>query len=454
VVSRREPERVGIGLAARFALTTAGVLLVVGGLGAFVLLSFTSSLAARHNRANLLAVLQATADVRANGVAERSGLIARSDDGSSRVDVVLRDGRAASLHSFTVGTTTVELVVPARGSVFETELRGAILAVVALMVIGASVAAWWLANQVAEPLRRIVDDVRNLSHGDLRHRAKVRGGGEVAQLGRALERMSEELADAADAQLELGLRERELEVAEQVREALLPLATPLVPGYDLGGMHLSGEELSGVFHDFIEYADGSVGLLVCEVSGDGVPAALIGAIARTYLRSALSSQGDVAAAFARANRDLSRDLRRGLVVTALFARLDPASGRATVACAGHRLPLVRTSAADGRLRVFQPEGVALGLDRGPVFERTLAVQDLEVAPGDRLVLASSGAVAMPDMDGNELSEKGFFTLVHRAADQPTGTFLRSLRREFEARAGDEPRVQAVSIVTVLRERHG
>ena len=452
MVSRREPESPGMGLAARFALTTFGVLMVVGGLGAFGLFAFTSSLATRHDRETIDEVLAATQDARVNGFGERSSLVARTAEGTGRTAVVLRDGRRGELVSRGTAAEETWLVVPQKSRDLVFELRGAIIAIVALMVVVASIAAWWLASQVASPLRRIVDDVRNLSHGDLRHRAKVRGGGEVAQLSRALERMSEELADAADTRLELGLRERELEVAEQVREALLPMSTPLVPGYDIGGMHIGGDELSGVFHDFIEYADGSVGLLVCEVSGDGVPAALIGAIARTYLRTALSGNTEVAAAFTRANRDLARDLRRGLVVTALFARLDPASGRATIACAGHRLPVVRVSAADGKLRVFQPEGVALGLDRGPVFERTLAVQDLEVAPGDRLVLASSGVVTAPDMDGNELSEKGFFTLVHRSADQPTGAFLRGLRRDFEARAGDDPRAEAISIVTVLRER--
>ncbi|MEZ5977178.1 MAG: SpoIIE family protein phosphatase [Planctomycetota bacterium] len=451
-MARGHTDSGGMGLAARFALTTFGVLLVVGGLGGFVLATAAGDLADRERAEMLADALRASAAVEADGYATRSSTIERSKDGVERVAVTLPGGAPAVEHSYSGERGSARLVVPDGDEEPGRRLFGLVGAVMALMVVVASVAAWWLASQVARPLGQIVSDVRNLSSGNRRYRAKVKGGGEVAQLSRALDRMSEELAVAHEAEMELGLRERELEYAEQVREALLPMATPLVEGYDLGGMHLAGEELSGVFHDFIEYDDGAVGLLVCEVSGDGVPAALIGAIARTWLRAALTSTDDVAEAFARANRDLARDLRRGLVVTAMFARLDPAGGRATVACAGHRLPLVRTNAADGTLRVFQPEGVALGLDAGPVFERTLSVQDLEISPGDRLVLATSGVVVVPDMDGTELGEKGFFQIVHRTASQSTGAFLRGLRRELEARSGDLPREQAVSLVTVLRER--
>lgn len=451
---RTKSEGAGLGLAARFALTTFVVLTVVLGLGAWGGFVALSGEIERHERALVDDALAATVEMERNGAAERANTFSRSrETGVDRTDVVLEDGRRGQETVLDRGDARASIVIvePQRG--LAERLVGPLVAGVALLILAVSIASWILADRVARPLRQLVDGVRSLATpgGSQRYRARAKGGAEVAQLARALDRVGEELDEAHAAELELGLRERELELAEQVREALLPMITPLVDGYDLGGMHLPGVELSGVFHDFYEYGDGRAGLLVCEVKGEGVPAAIVGAIARTYLRGALTGLDDVREAFCVVNRELARDLPRGVVVTALFALLVPDEGRATVACAGHRLPLVRTSAADGRLRVFQPEGVALGLDAGPVFERTLAVQDLEVAPGDRLVLATSGVVVASDAEGRELGERGFYTLVDRGTKASTGQFLKGLRRSFEERAGDRPRTTAVSLVTVRRD---
>lgn len=451
---RGKSDSSGLGMAARFALTTFCVLAVVLGLGTWGGIVALGGAIERHERQLIEEALGATVAVERDGVAERANTFTRStDSGVERTEIVLRDGRRAQERVLVRSGERASLVVVEPERTLVDRLVGPLVAGVAIVVLLVSIASWILAERVASPLRQLVDGVRSLATpgGSQRYRARVKGGAEVVQLARALDRVGEELDEAHAAELELGLRERELELAEQVREALLPMITPLVAGYDVGGMHLPGVELSGVFHDFYEYGDGRVGMLVCEVKGEGVPAAIVGAIARTYLRGALTGLDDVREAFCVVNRELARDLPRGVVVTALFARLVPDEGRATVACAGHRLPLVRTSAADGRLRVFQPEGVALGLDAGPVFERTLTVQDLEVAPGDRLVLATSGVVVAPDAAGAELGERGFYTLVDRSTGASTGGFLKSLRRSLEERAGDRPRTTAVSLVTVRRD---
>jgi len=273
--------------------------------------------------------------------------------------------------------------------------------------------------------------------------------------------MSDELTDAREAELELDERDREADMAGAVRDALMPLATPLIPGFDAGAFHLSGPELGGAFHDYIEFDDGSLGLLVCDVGATGAPAALIGATARAFLRGAIRSarehagDGDLSAALTSAmcdaNRELARDMLRGTYVSALYIQVEPEGGEAIVVCAGHRLPVLRIGAADGKLRVLQPGGLALGLDRGPVFERRLDVQRLEVAPGDRLVLASSEVAGLLDAEGQELGERGFYQLVMGHSRASTDDFLRGLRGDLEEFCEDEVFPVELSVVTVQRE---
>ncbi len=320
----------------------------------------------------------------------------------------------------------------------------------AVILVGAFV-AWFIGGTVSHPLALIVEDIAQIARGNLRHRTRVRAGGEIQLLARSIDRMAVELEAAQGAALEQSQRERELALAGDVREALLPQSIPQLAGYPIAALHVGSPAPGGDFHDFVEYEDGRVGLLVCDVSGRGVPGAMIGAVARSYLRAELAHSDDVAQAFARVNRELARDLRRGMFVSALFVLVDPREGVATVACAGHKLALVRYTAEDKKIRVVHPEGIALGFDKGPVFERALKPQKVPIEKGDRLVLATTGAVQVVNAAGEELGEKGFFRLVLQCAGRPTPALPEALRQALEAHAGGTPFPNDISTVAISRE---
>jgi serine phosphatase RsbU (regulator of sigma subunit) len=329
-------------------------------------------------------------------------------------------------------------------------LLGLIATILGLMVIVGAGVALAVASQVTRPLTEMVGAVQRLSHGDLRLRLKSPGTRELGLLSRALERMVGDLEEGRAAELELSVRERELELAASAREALLPNALPLIPGVDIGAVYLTGAELSGSFHDHFEFEDGKVGLLVCDVTGQGVPAAIVGAMARGLLRSELSRPGDLVAAFTRVNRELHGRLRRGSCVTALYALVDAQNGRASVVCAGHRLPLLRKTASDGKLRRLQPEGIALGLDRGPVFERALSLQDLAFEPGDGLLLCTSGAARVQDPSGQEFGETRLYNSVAHMPFRDAQEAVRSLRGTLNQFASGESLPDDVSLLCILR----
>jgi len=343
-----------------------------------------------------------------------------------------------------------ELLVPDRGAAGENMLRliGAIMLIVVLVAAGV---ALWVAGQVTRPLHDLSDDVRQIAKGDLQHKTRAVGAGEIELLARSIDRMTHDLGQAQHAQVELSIREREREVAAGVREALLPLTTPLIEGYDLGAAFMSSQEFGGDFHDFIERPDGRVGLLVCDVSGNGIPAALVGATARSYLRSELERKDDVLDTLRRVNRWLVNDVRRGMFVTALYVLIQPEEGLAEVFCAGHKIPLLRYAAEDQSLRVVHPEGIALGFDKGPVFDRRIEMITTPIEKGDRLVLANSAPVAIKNAEERELGEKAFYARVKKHAPLDTSKFLKALRRDLEQFAGEVGVQEDVSLVTISRE---
>jgi serine phosphatase RsbU (regulator of sigma subunit) len=150
------------------------------------------------------------------------------------------------------------------------------------------------------------------------------------------------------------------------------------------------------------------------------------------------------------NRQLVRDVHRGIAVASLYVLLDPEQGTAAVTCTGHKLPLIRYTGADKRVRLIHPEGIALGFDRGPVFDAKLETVKVPVDPGDRLVLVNSGAVSTVDEAGAELGEKALYAYVQRLGGLSTDAFLAKLVAALEAYRGEAPFPRDVSILTVAR----
>ncbi|HIG11542.1 MAG: SpoIIE family protein phosphatase [bacterium] len=345
------------------------------------------------------------------------------------------------------GRSIVKLFVPDDTGRVGSKL---IIAFFMLILIVGAIVSVVVASRVATPIEMLVDDVRKISNGDLNHRTHVRGARELLLLGKTIDRMASSLLEAQDAEIELLAHERESEVAAEVREALLPEKTPQVEGFEVGGLQIGCPEPGGDFYDFIVKEDGKLGLLICEVSGRGIPAALVAATARSYLRAVLSSATDILAALSEVNRFFAPDVRRGMYVTCMLVELDPATGSAEVACAGHKVPLLSYTAADGSLRKIQPEGIALGFDKGPIFERTLKTAKVQLAEGDRLVIANAGPLAAQDAEGRELGEKGFFGRILKRAQLPTDEFLAELELAIDLYAAGVELPCDISILTLRR----
>jgi sigma-B regulation protein RsbU (phosphoserine phosphatase) len=441
----------GLGLSARFALAMTLALSLVMAAAGYWIHSSADNLAAKGRDNAIAGGIRLTLD-QPDYDQESTGWIVNGSPAVTVFNVTYGDGKKALLYRCDLPPRKETWLVPVAKESLGSQLARVIGMIILLVIFAGAGVSLWVASQVTGPLRRIIDDIRQISRGNLGHRTRAKGGGEIELLARAIDRMSSDLEGARESELELSMRERELELASGVREALVPFGTPDVIGYDVRSSHMPSGELIGDFYDFIEIDDGRVGILVCDVSGTGVPAALVGATARAYLAGELARGEDVAESLKRVNRALQQDVRRGMYVTALYLLVDPAEGTAQVVCAGHKVPLLHYFAAEKKLRKIHPGGIALGFDKGPVFERGLEVLDIEIHPGDRLMISNQGPVQVSNGDGEELGEDAWFRAFGRAAALPTPKFLRALRTCIDDFAGDEPVPFDISILTVLREQ--
>jgi serine phosphatase RsbU (regulator of sigma subunit) len=205
----------------------------------------------------------------------------------------------------------------------------------------------------------------------------------VAQLVRRLVRQQ-----AAELQARERM-EQELQVARLIQRQFLPRELPELSGWQVATYYQPAKAVGGDFYDFIELPDGLIGLVCGDVTGKGVPAALVMATTHSILRGDAPQLVSPAKVLERANRLLLHDIPPQMFVTCLYGVLDPATGRLRYANAGHNPPYVHTSDGVVELR-------ATGMPLGAMPDMTYEEKEATLGPGDTVLLHSDGLVEAHD----------------------------------------------------------
>jgi serine phosphatase RsbU (regulator of sigma subunit) len=170
------------------------------------------------------------------------------------------------------------------------------------------------------------------------------------------------------------VREQELRVARRIQEALLPKELPKLYGWELAPYYRPAREVGGDFYDFLPLGNGRLGLVIGDVSGKGVAAALVMANTQSVLRVVSRRDPTPGQLLAEANQVLSAYIPPNMFVTCFCGILDPQSGRLLYANAGHNLPCWRHQGSADELRAT---GMPLGLMPGMSYKEKEAYSCLE-----------------------------------------------------------------------------
>jgi serine phosphatase RsbU (regulator of sigma subunit) len=179
--------------------------------------------------------------------------------------------------------------------------------------------------------------------------------------------------------------EQDMRTAQHIQQSLLPKEAPTLAGWRFTPYYKPAQEVGGDFYDFIQLDGDRLGIVIGDVSGKGVPAALVMAIARTMLRTASQTSTSPGEVLAQVNDLISTDLTQGMFVTCFYALLEPASGLLRYANAGHDLPYRCWRKGATALRAT---GMPLGLMPGSHYDEFAVTLE----PDDTVLFYSDGLV--------------------------------------------------------------
>jgi serine phosphatase RsbU (regulator of sigma subunit) len=271
-----------------------------------------------------------------------------------------------------------------------------------------------LSHRLTRHIASLTEGARRLATGDLDVRVPVPHGREFRQLAETFNLLARDLRRNQDRLLEQERLRKELEIGRRIQVELLPRGPFLGPFAEVGGISIPAREVGGDFFNYFPLREDEVAILVGDVSGKGVGAALLMASLQATIRARLGAERDLARLVDDLDHEMGSDEPLAPYYTLFLALLEGRTGRLRYVNAGHNTQFVlrRDGQAEQLSSVGRPPGLYPG---GGYEERTVEMRD-----GDALFLFTDGLVETEDETGEPFGMSRLEALlkVHRANDLP------------------------------------
>lgn len=289
-----------------------------------------------------------------------------------------------------------------------------------------------ISTRVSRPLKELAVAANKMGQGDfdvaIPH---LSGRDEIAQFGWAFLNMRTSLKEHMEKQKDLDRIESELDFAKDIQIGFLSMDEKEEgsedPYHELTPFLLPAKEVGGDFYDFFKLDDGRLCVVVGDVSGKGVPAALFMMVSRIVLRTMAQNLKSVVETFERANYELAKRNRANMFVTVWMGIVDLKTGHVEFASAGHNPPVIRHK--DGSAEFAKSKaGVVMAAMENSHYK----MQTLELAPGDTLFLYTDGVTEATN-EHNELfgNDRLLDALTH-GGGKGTKEMCRFVKRQIDA----------------------
>jgi serine phosphatase RsbU (regulator of sigma subunit)/pSer/pThr/pTyr-binding forkhead associated (FHA) protein len=238
---------------------------------------------------------------------------------------------------------------------------------------------------------------------------------------------------------------KDLDQAAKIQRGLLPNEAPQVPGYDIAGHTAACRTVGGDYYDFITFPDGRFALLVGDVAGKGMAAALMMSSLQARVQVLFETPGDLAQKVGRLNKAVAANCPDNRFITFFICVIDPGTGEVTYSNAGHNPPLVVRR--NGNLERLNEGGIVLGIV--PVFPYQQGSTVLD--PGDVLAMYSDGVTeAMPADVDEEFGEERLAAVI-RHSDATSADLVQDILRAVHAYTRGAPPADDITVVLARRE---
>lgn len=219
-------------------------------------------------------------------------------------------------------------------------------------------------------------------------------------------------------EIEKNRLERDLENARHIQQSLLPKSIPEINRLELSGVTIPAQHVGGDYYDFIKLSDTKLFIVVGDVSGKGLSAALYISKLQTMIRMYCSEERSPKEILVEINKRLFAEMERNYFITVSLALIDSSEGKVRFCRAGHPHALLIN---DGKCEKIKPVGIGLGLNKGEVFDASLEETEITLEPGSLLAVYSDGISEAMNSKQQEFGEENIITILKQNAESSLET---------------------------------
>jgi sigma-B regulation protein RsbU (phosphoserine phosphatase) len=305
-----------------------------------------------------------------------------------------------------------------------------------------------VSSNLTRPLQEIIRVLKAVRDGDLYHKVRVTTNDEIGYTGEVINAMTE------------GLKERDrmrhsLELAREVQQNLLPQKAPRIKGLDIAGISIYCERTGGDYFDYLQlnrHREETVGVVVGDVSGHGVPSALLMATARALIRKGTTLSDSISTIISDVNRQLANDVQEsGRFMTLFYCMIDGIAKSMRWVRAGHD-PAIFYDLLTDTFEELKGSGIALGVDRHWQFEEN---QKVGLVDGQIIAIGTDGIWEARNTKGEMFGKNQIYKIIRHNAKGNAAEILAAVINTLKNHtSGQKPEDDATLVIVKIVDHTG
>lgn len=302
-----------------------------------------------------------------------------------------------------------------------------------LLLIASYIGIFLLIYITLSPFKRLVQWIRALGRDEVQDDMEFDASTEVGEIAQAFSEITEKFRKSQVNLAEQERLQKEMQVAQEIQHTLLPAKFPKIEGYEIASYYEAAKEVGGDYFDFVEVDKDTLGIVVADVSGKGVPGSLVMTMIRTALRTEARYNKNPADVLAKVNDFVMNDMKRGMFVTIFYIILDSHKRTISYASAGHN-PMILYRSKTEKSFYLNPRGFPIGINLpdSELFKKSIQSETLELKEGDVLIAYTDGVTEAMNPDREQFGEERFLSVIRRYGSMSVQPLVDKIRDSINA----------------------
>lgn len=308
-----------------------------------------------------------------------------------------------------------------------------------------------ITTGITSAVKTLHRGTRRIAEGDLDTKIVIPSEDELGDLATSFNVMAGAVKKGREEAIERERLERELETARQIQEKLLPHEMPQLPGFEIAGTSLPSQQVGGDYFDFLDMGTGQLGIAIADVSGKGIPAALLMANLQASLHAQVIKKGSVADVASRMNSLLVKSTDTHMFATFFYGILDQVKSTFNSTNAGHNPPLLFR--VDGKIKRLEAGGLVLGF----LPDQNYTQQTVKIKKGEVVVLFTDGITEAAGPSSEKISENLFgeerlIEVVRASLTKSAVEIQAAILQAISDHTANAPQYDDITLVIIKRKK--